>query len=71
LVGIRTADPAYDWRVRLLYAVAPAWSFTGAGSADQVGTSALINGIGALVTGVVLLVVAVTKVFEGARSSCC
>jgi amino acid transporter len=29
-------------------------------------TSALINGIGALVTGVVLLVVAVTKVFEGA-----
>jgi len=29
-------------------------------------TSALINGIGALVTGVVLLVVAVTKAFEGA-----
>ena len=62
------ADPAlHDRRVRVVHAVAgrhgrPLAALRGAGWK----TSAAINGFGALVTGIVLIVVAITKAHEGA-----
>ena len=62
------ADPAlHDRRVRVVHAVAGGH---GAPLADARGpgwrTSALINGFGAIVTGIVLIIVATTKAAEGA-----
>jgi hypothetical protein len=58
--------PLYDWRVRVVHAPRPAWSCAGELRTPHWQSHAVVNGIGAFVTGVVLLVVAATKAHEGA-----
>ena len=62
------AAALHDRRVHLVHAVAGRHGDPLAEDAASPGwkTSALINGFGALVTGVVLIIVAVTKTLEGA-----
>ena len=62
------ADPAlHDWRLRLVHAVAGRHGAPLADAAEPGWrTSAAINGFGAIVTGIVLLIVAMTKAAEGA-----
>ena len=63
------ADPAlHDRRVRVVHAVAGGHGASTGGRSRTPGwrTSAAINGFGAIVTGIVLIIVADTKALEGA-----